>query len=172
MESAEKREEVKKSYNPLTDNIMDIPDENEVVNESLRNFKPPLEEMPDKSLLSIESRLPDTARKGMRGGVPIEHILMSEDSIEDWRHFTPGYISPQLENSQSKRVNEEKDDFLDSDKDDSMNDRAISKRQNPLLDYVIKPSTLKKEAKVAPDAGLPPSNKSSAENRLAKKAEP
>lgn len=101
------KEAAQKPYDPRTDNILDIPDEQDLVNESLRNFKPPLDEMPDKSLLSIESRLPDTARKGMRGGVPIEQILMSEDSIEDWRHFTPGYVSPKLENSSSKRVSEE-----------------------------------------------------------------
>ena len=50
--------------------------------------------MPDKSQLSIDSKLPDTARRGIRGGILFEQILMSEDSIEEWRNFAPGYVSP------------------------------------------------------------------------------
>ena len=123
--------------------MLDIPDESVLINESMHNFKPPVEDLiPDKSLLSIESKLPDTARRGMRGGVPIEQILMSEDSIEDWRHFTPGYVSQSHSQSHHKTTSQKsKDDYLLDSEDDSMNDRAQSQLHNPLLDYLIKPST-------------------------------
>ena len=39
----------KKPFDPRTDNMFDIPDETEAINESMRNFKPPAEEMPNQS---------------------------------------------------------------------------------------------------------------------------
>ena len=91
---AEVPEAVKRSFDPRTDNMLNIPDEQEAINESMRLFKPPADPLPNNSQLSIESRLPETARRGMRGGVPLDQMLMSEDSIEEWRNFTPGYVSP------------------------------------------------------------------------------
>ena len=61
----------KKPYDPRTDNMLDIPDESELINESLKGFKPPRVEAPDRSL-SFESHILDTERKGFRGGVPFD----------------------------------------------------------------------------------------------------
>ena len=94
--------------------------------------------MPDKSQLSIDSKLPDTSRRGVRGGALFEQILMSEDSIEEWRNFAPGYISPKP--ASFKRSSDQKDDFSE---DDSMNDRVSSRVENPLLDYIVKKPTLR-----------------------------
>ena len=72
----------KKEYNPITDNIMDIPNESVLINESMQNFEPPIEEQANGTLLSIKSHLPETARKGIRGGIPLDQIMLSDDSIE------------------------------------------------------------------------------------------
>ena len=72
----------KKEYNPITDNIMDIPNESVLINESMQNFEPPIEELANGTLLSIKSHLPETARKGIRGGIPLDQIMLSDDSIE------------------------------------------------------------------------------------------
>ena len=96
---------------------MDIPNESYLINESLKNFKPPLDENRDKSMLSIESHLPDTARRGQRGGIPFDKILMSDDSIEDWKKFSPGYVE------QNHTKND--DDYMDEsgeDEEEDMND--------------------------------------------------
>ena len=150
--------EQKKPFDPRTDKLLDIPDEADVINESLQNFQPPVEEMPDKSLLSIDSRLPDTARRGVRGGIPFDQELLSEDSVEGWQNFRPGYVSPKLDENQLAAEQDAADkqgangkslsDAIFSE-DDSMNDRIA---ENPLLGYLVKPTPQKeKAAKIAPD---------------------
>ena len=49
--------------------MMNITSESVILNESLKKFKPPLEKVPDNFENSLESHLPNTARKGVIGGV-------------------------------------------------------------------------------------------------------
>ena len=48
---------------------MNITSESAVLNESMKKFQPPLEKVPENFENSLESHLPDTARKGVIGGV-------------------------------------------------------------------------------------------------------
>ena len=89
--------------------------------------------MPDRTL-SFESQIADTARKGFRGGVPFDQVMMSDDSVEAWQNFRPGYVSPtssQKELSKSKVTGS----LEDLSGDVSINDRE----SNPLMSYLIKP---------------------------------
>ena len=129
------KEAKKKSYDPRTDDIMNIPDESYLINESLKNFQPPVDENRDKSLLSIESHLPDTARRGQRGGVPFDKILMSDDSIEDWKRFSPGYVEQNQTKNDDDYMAESAEDE-EEDMDDGLSQDQI---ENPLLAYIKKP---------------------------------
>ena len=63
----------------------------------MAKFKPPIEKVPDNFDLSLESRLPDTARKGIIAGMKIDQMLLSEDSIADWNNFTANHVSRSIE---------------------------------------------------------------------------
>ena len=72
--------------------------------------------------------------------MPFDQILMSEDSLEDWRNFTPGYVE-QIQSGKTAAGDD--DDYIgesaeEEEQDDSMSDR-VSQQENPLLEFIKKP---------------------------------
>lgn len=69
--------------------MLNITAEDILLDKSLKNFMPP--EMPfmDHSILSIESYLPVQTGYGVISGVKLDQFIQSEDSMDEWKYFTP-----------------------------------------------------------------------------------
>ena len=73
----------------MRDRLLNITAEDALLETSFRNFMPPDMPLLEHSQLSIESYLPATSTYGVLAGARLDHLFLSEDSIDDIRFFTP-----------------------------------------------------------------------------------
>lgn len=78
----------------MKDRLLNITAEDALLDNSIKNFMPPDMPILDHSVMSIDNLLPTAAHYGILAGARFESLLLSEDSIEDLRYFTPFTAKP------------------------------------------------------------------------------
>ena len=82
-----------------------------MLDNSMKNFKPPELPLLDHSMTSIDGLLPTTAHYNILAGARLDNLILSDDSLEDLKFLAPAGIPAPAKQASARLKAESKKSF-------------------------------------------------------------